>query len=645
MNIKTVLSKPIPVVWYRFKQLVKLKYYHRTKFWDTVENLISDKIEKEGTHKSKSGLFHADFSGYDQRSSELNQTILADASRILAGSIAIFDTEYTFEFPIRWNSDWRSGHTWKNKYYKGYSFYKPNKEKEYDVKFPWELSRLSFLIAVARSYLLTKDEKYLTFVRSTLEHWKTKNPIAHSVNWYPMEVAIRTINLVQLRELLLRDDKADKTIDLLNEILLLHGIFLWRNVEYTDLRGNHYAANLTALLLLGKIFKDFFKEARNWYRYAIQKTENEFHLQFLKDGVNFEKSIPYHRLVVELFFVSFLAMKRSGIQLRSETLTLLRNANRFMKAVTKPNSETPIIGDNDSASIFQNDAVSLNDHSNILQLISLFLEDDGLNIAKEAYLSSRELFGIEETKAARRKEGFQLDYFEEGGFVIAKTSKDYFIADYGEVGMHGRGGHGHNDLFSFELMLDGKDIIVDPGCYTYTGDLALKSKMKSSAYHNGLMVDGQEIAPQIGQWGISDIANPLNVRVLDNANSIEISGEHKGYDRLSHPVGHRRVFKLTKNNFKLTCNDHVNCESKHEITRHLHFSKEVDVSIENTSITVMTGESKFKIQFDEQSTASVGEYYFSSHYGSKSRTSKVTLKTFIAQSTNLFFTIEKVSNQ
>ncbi|WAC03888.1 hypothetical protein N7U66_12930 [Lacinutrix neustonica] len=146
------------------------------------------------------------------------------------------------------------------------------------------------------------------------------NPMAYSVNWYPMEVAVRTINLIQSRELLLVSAKGNKTINLLNEILLLHGVFLWRNLEYTDVRANHYAANLTALLLLGQVFKSFYKEAKQWYDFAIKKTEKEFHLQFFKDGVNFEKSIPYHRFVVELFFISFLVMKRSGIKLSPKHL-------------------------------------------------------------------------------------------------------------------------------------------------------------------------------------------------------------------------------------------------------------------------------------------------------------------------------------
>ncbi|WP_044401332.1 alginate lyase family protein [Lacinutrix sp. Hel_I_90] len=639
MNIETVVSKPIPVVWYRFKQLLKLKYYFKTQFWSKVEKQIATKVSKGTAFKTKSNLFHDTFNGYNELTSVLNNITLDKANRILEGTISVFDVDYQFTFPLQWNVDWRANETWENKYFKGYRFYKPNKEKEFDVKFPWELSRLSFLITVARAYLINNDAKYLAFVNTTLQDWKTKNPMAHSVNWYPMEVAVRTVNLIQLRELLLLSPETDKTINLLNEVLLLQGVFLWRTVEYTDVRGNHYAANVTALLLLGKVFKGFYKEAKEWYHYAISKTEKEFHLQFLKDGVNFEKSIPYHRLVVELFFISFLVMKRTGVKLETETLTIFKSANSFIKSITKPNLETPIIGDNDSASVFQNDNLSLNNHSNMLQLASLFLEDERLNISNEAYHSSMECFGINSITSSTKNVAFQLNYFEKGGFISAKTKSDYFIADYGEVGMNGKGGHGHNDLFSFELMLDGQDIIVDPGCYTYTGNLDLKSEMKSSSYHNGLVVDNEEIAPQIGEWGISNMAEPQKVSCDENENSTTISGEHNGYQRLESPVKHKRTFTIAKDFNEILCEDEVFCNSKHEITRSLHFAAHVNLTVQNKSIVVKVEKKQYLITFDPETEVALDDYYLSPNYGSKVIAKRAVLKTKVTNNIVLYFNI------
>ncbi|EDP96954.1 alginate lyase family protein [Kordia algicida OT-1] len=643
MNIKTILSKPLPVVWYRFVQLVKLKMYVKTKFWQKIVPKIHQEVSKsKETWKAKSLLFATDFKASEIHQALQQQTIL-DAEHIMNGNISVFDVEYRFTQPISWHTDWRADYEWKNKYFKSYSFYEKNKAKEFDVKFPWELSRLSFLIPVARAYQLEEKATQLAYIQSILADWKVKNPIGFSVNWYPMEVSVRTINLIQLREILLEAANTDEVVNLLNKILLLHGIFLWRNVEYTDVRGNHYSANLTALLLLGSVFKDFYSEAKTWYNYAVKHTEKEFHLQFIKDGVNFEKSIPYHRLVVEFYLISFLVMQRAGLKIKENTLQILKNTCEFTRDVTKPDQLTPIIGDNDSASVLQNDQVSLNDHTNMLQLASVFFQDKRLNISKEKYHSVYEIFGTEAVKnlSSTSQDTFASYHYKDGGFITVKDAQNYFITDVGEVGMKGRGGHGHNDLFSFELMFDKENIIVDPGCYTYTGDLALKTKMKSTAYHNGLQVDDEEMAPMVGNWGISDVAQPFEVSCEASEEKVVISGKHAGYQRLEDAVTHKRRFEIDKSGFKMSCIDEIDCESSHKITRNLHFNEKAVLEIKENVIFIKNNKASSKITVDNATTVRIENYTLSYNYGSKVTAQKVVLETEITGKSSLQFIIEK----
>ncbi len=646
MNIKTILSKPLPVVWYRLVQLVRLKFYHKTNFWLKIETKISQKIKSsKECWKQKSLFFSEEHNLYkDPQPEGIQQYIKSGADTVLKGNISIFDNPYHFEYPFQWNTDWRSGHEWENNYFKTYSFYEENKVIEYDVKFPWELSRLSFLIPISRAYLMTGEAKYLDYIHNVLADWKQKNPIAHSVNWYPMEVSVRSLNLVQLRELLLLAPSSEKTIDLLNEILILHGIFLWRTIEYTDVRGNHYTANLTALLLLGTSFKEFYKEAKKWQNYALSKIENEFHLQFISDGVNFEKSIAYHRLVVEFYLICFLVMQRLSLEIQPKTMQTFENACFFIKDYTKPNFSSPIIGDNDSASVFQNDGLPLNDHTNIVQLTSLFLDDQDLNNTIKTYCSSIELFGLERVKDLKYNtiDGVKVLSYPLGGFAIVKDHSNYFITDVGEVGMNGRGGHGHNDLFGFELMLNGHNFIVDAGCYTYTGDLKLKNQMKASVYHNVLTVDDKEIAPLIGNWGIANSALPYEVVVQEEQDEIKISGKHGGYQRLSDAVEHERTFLLNNTDFKLSCLDTISCKSKHTVSRHLHFSEKVDLTIIGDTVVAVLGNDRYSIVCDKESQPRIAEYYLSYNYGHKTSAKKLIFETQITETCKLHFAIEKL---
>jgi hypothetical protein len=72
--------------------------------------------------------------------------------------------------------------------------------------------------------------------------------------------------------------------------------------------------------------------------------------------------------------------------------------------------------------------------------------------------------GLEQPPIVRRAR------FDAGGFFVMRGSaRTHVFIDCGEVGMRGRGGHGHNDVLSFELMLDGLNVITDSGAYRLHG--------------------------------------------------------------------------------------------------------------------------------------------------------------------------------
>ena len=82
--------------------------------------------------------------------------------------------------------------------------------------------------------------------------------------------------------------------------------------------------------------------------------------------------------------------------------------------------------------------------------------------------------------------------FSDAGWFIMRHNKDYCFISCGPNGQNGRGGHAHNDKLSFELMLDGEDVIVDPGTYAYTSNPEERNKFRSTAYHNTVTLNGFE---------------------------------------------------------------------------------------------------------------------------------------------------------
>src|SRR5205814_257658 len=64
---------------------------------------------------------------------------------------------------IDWHRDYRSGARWEPQFAGAIDY--ADLQRDSDVKLPWEISRLQWLIPAGQAYLLTGDEKYADAVR------------------------------------------------------------------------------------------------------------------------------------------------------------------------------------------------------------------------------------------------------------------------------------------------------------------------------------------------------------------------------------------------------------------------------------------------------------------------------------------------
>ena len=590
--IGRVFRKGPRVVAYRAWQAGRLRVLQRTRFWQRLERK-ADRWSQPQVCARWLQAARADHFFIGPRNLEAAQrwTTAQDdwraaldehVEQIMAGRLTIFDQHYQFALDaLPWHTDWRYAHRWPPA--QSYSFYEQDKAVPYDVKFPWELSRLGFLLTLVQGALLGKRPDALKQAVTIAEDWRRANPVAQTVNWTPMECSMRAINLVLITLLLASD--AHTSADALQPflpLLVLHGEYLWRKIEYTDVRGNHYAANLVALLLLGAVLKPVYRPARRWLRHATARIEPEILLQYCADGVNFEKSVAYHRLVTELYLLALIVLEHSGYAIAEDVRERIHRACRYTSAYIRPDGWAPNWGDNDSAFVFDWEPRSTRDHGALLAIAAIFFDDAALKATPSAGVPW--LFGQAGLTrwAALRDDASKhvgTHWFEAGGMLIAQADDNYLFADYGEVGMRGRGGHGHNDTFSFELCLAGHALVVDAGSPSYTGDLSLAQTYRSTAAHNTLRVDHTEMARLIGAWRISDDARPHAVRPALGAQQAVIVGEHVGYAHLADPVIHRRALTFDGCNAELQCVDQLRCGAPHQVERFLLFAPGLKVEL------------------------------------------------------------------
>ena len=496
-----------------------------------------------------------------------------------------------------WHTDFKIGWRWKLGYHKKIECRKLN--KPYDLKVPWELSRCQHFVTLGKAYWYTGNDKYAKEFVAQVNDWIDSNPPKFGINWVcAMDVAIRAVNWIW-GYYFFKDSPilTDEFLLKFLKSILAHGRHIMNNLENKGkIISNHYLSNLVGLVYLATMFPEF-KEAKRWQEFGVQELISEMGKQVYPDGVDYEASISYHRLVTELFLsATILCLKNADIfnAPSQDSVQIIESAKyqnvdlfpdwymkwlekmiEFVMYYTKPDGTAPQIGDNDDGRLhILSNYGSWNrlDHRYLLSVGAvLFNRPDFKKAAGEFHEEAFWLLGKKGLKfnaIPETEESLSSRAFPDAGIYIMRKDDLYMIIDCGANGQNGNGGHAHNDTLSFELYAGDKTFIVDPGTYVYTSDYKMRNLFRSTAYHNTIVVNEQEqnrfdmhnpfklyndATPKINRWESTDAYDFLDA-------------EHNGYERLSNPIIHRRRILFNKVEGYWIIDDFLFGISKYEVT-------------------------------------------------------------------------------
>lgn len=487
---------------------------------------------------------------YEQQAPGVLEATIESADRICghvfdllgSGPVALGAT-------IDWHRDFKSGYRWNPE--QCCLDVAHGQEAGVDIKVPWELSRGHHLVLLAQATLLTGDATYAKECLSQLSSWIESNPTGYGVNWAcPMDVAIRAVNWLWALGLLAESPLI--TVDWLAEVLaslVAHGRFLLDNLETRDdgVTTNHDLADLVGLLYLGLCLKDV-RDAEGWTAFAVRALVREMDRQVLSDGVHYESSLSYHRLVTEMFLSSAMLCRRQGVELPATFHERLAKMCKFVEGYTKPNGLAPQIGDGDNGRLHILTGyhhTDVRDHRHLLAVGAvLFDRADWWAASGPSWVEGLWFGGIKCVAWGREQvpaTGGSVA-FPAGGFYILRHERDYMLVNCNPPGTNGVGTHKHNDLLSVELHICGEDLLVDPGCFLYTSDPQAYNRFRSTRAHSTVIVDQVEQNRWIpGKLFCLHPDSRLQVLQWEPVGPVErLVAEHDGYERLSHPVRHRR---------------------------------------------------------------------------------------------------------
>lgn len=436
--------------------------------------------------------------------------------------------------PIDWLRDPTTGVRWPSGYAPRLEYVRAGIA---DVKLPWEISRVQWLLPAGQAYALTGDERYAAATRDILDEWIEGNPYALTVNWaVTMEAALRILTWSWLLGALGRSDswREERFRSRFLRALWLHGDYTSRHLERSDVNGNHFTSNAAGLVFAGLLF-----DHARWADDGWRLLREELPRQVYPDGVDFEASAAYHRLVGELFALPALYREQHGLDVPHDYRRQLDAMARVTLALTGPDGLAPTWGDTDDARALPLDGRPPRDHSGFPELLGVR--------------------GPRGTSAA----------FPHGGVYVLGQGSDQVVIDCGPVGLAGRGGHGHNDCLSFEASLGGSRVFVDSGSFVYTRDPAARNAFRSTRAHNTPAVDGEEQnrIPE-SLWLLADDAKPTPLVT----EPFRFRGTHSGYERLPMPVRPIRTIALDPDLHALAVADTFEGIGSHRIEVPFHLA-------------------------------------------------------------------------
>lgn len=528
--------------------------------------------------------------------------ILAAAQLACQRTVDVLGTgPVTLGKPVDWARDYRVDLGWPSGFARAIDYV--NRDRPSDIKVPWEISRLQWLIPAGQAYLMTADERYAEAVRDILLDWIDGNPLAYTVNWScTMEAAIRLFTFTWLFHVFggsrsWRDEGF--RVRFLASVYL-HGDFTLRHIEKADVNGNHYTADLAGLVMAGEFFGDV-GEAGRWLDVGWEGLNQEIVTQVFSDGVDYEASVPYHRLVFELFLWPALYRQACGKSVPQTYAGQLRAMARFTSTYSRPDGSSPLWGDADDARALPFGGQPLADHRYLIGLAAVALGDQDL-AAQFGGPRSELVWAIGPAKAealpATASATLRSTAFPEGGLYIMRNAANHIFIDCGPIGLAGRGGHGHNDALSFEAWLDGVPLVTDRGSFVYTAAFDKRNEFRATASHNTPCVDGEEINrfDPGNLWNMQDDAQPECVTWQDGETADLFVGRHHGYRRLSIEVERQIGFDKVSGVLEIT--DAIDGQGDHAVTVPLHLAPGVAVERTAAGMRLQSGGRTFEVGVD-----------------------------------------------
>lgn len=369
----------------------------------------------------------------------------------------------------------------------------PSRDKEWLIA----LHKHYFALDLVQAYRKTKRVEFLSLWIDLMQSW-LDHTSPSCLSYSDAHVDAKRIEHWITVYLLLRD--ADASHEVPGAFLRSYLERLHADADYVsrNLRAarNHRTFQLYAMFLTGAVFPEFRISGRLLHDGRDLLIDNLMR-DFAPSGVHVERSTHYHNITLETALAFVRLAEANGIPLPADLYERLREALTFSAYMQFPDGEIPLINDSDNGC-----------HAQMLA--------DGACLMTEpafAWAASRGKQGGPFDQPSKVFDGYYVLSDGWGRDPDTFATRQHVFFDCAPLG---EGSHSHYDLFNLCWFASGKQILVDPGRYTYNAEpgehgLDWRREFKSTRFHNTVEIDGRDQTRYLSKAALP----PVGIERLD----------------------------------------------------------------------------------------------------------------------------------
>ena len=412
-----------------------------------------------------------------------NSTLAAD---ILEHRLPLFEANIDVGPAIDWRRDYIHGKTSGTQYFRFVPYL--NFDAVGDHKNIWELNRHQHLVVLAQAQVLTGEVKYGAEICRELESWWQQNPFLRGINWTSaLEVAFRALSWLWIDHLI-GTSLPERFRRRIWNSLYQHGAFLECNLSTYFSPNTHLLGEAVALHALGMRLNEEI-----WKHEGARIVSMELQRQVARDGSHFEQSTYYHVYALDLFLLHYLLAGRP-----EAFRPVLNKMAHFLAAVTGPERLLTCFGDDDGGRLFYPYGPREKFARATLATCSVLFPEDQFPFETEDlheqaawWLACGERPGVAGQSITER--------FPDSGLTAIVAGRAHILIDTGAFG-DGSAGHNHADTLSVTVRSGSRELLIDPGTFTYISDPRMRDLFRGTGFHNTIRVDGADQADPSGPF-------------------------------------------------------------------------------------------------------------------------------------------------